>query len=51
MIELSMCSNYVALYHIMDDELKLDETTLILLKIIKDKDTSIKALSNKLEGC
>ena len=34
----------------MDDELKLDETTLILLKTIEDKDTSIKALSNKLEA-
>ena len=46
---LCVCSNHVAMYYIMD-ELKRDETTLRLLKLIEDKDTSIKALSDKLEG-
>ena len=32
------------------DELKLDETSFKLLKVVEEKDTAIKALSNKLEG-
>ena len=32
------------------DELKLDETTLELSKVIEDKDMAIKSLSNKLES-
>ena len=32
------------------DELKLDETALKLLKVIEEKDTAIKELSNRLEG-
>ena len=28
----------------------MDETTLTLLKVIEDKDTAIKSLTNKLEG-
>ena len=28
----------------------MDETALELLKVIEDKDTAIKALTNKLEG-
>ena len=41
---------WFALYYIMDDELKLDETILKLLKIIEDNDISIKALSNTIES-
>ena len=33
------------------DELKLDDTALKLLKVIEEKDISIKELSNRLEGC
>ena len=40
---------YVALYYIMD-ELKRDDTTFKLLKVIEDKGMSIKWLSNRLEG-
>ena len=36
-----MFEQYFTLYYIMD-ELKRDETTLRLLKLIEDKDTSIK---------
>ena len=32
------------------DELKLDETALKLLKVIEERDTAIKGLSNRLEG-
>ena len=41
---------WFALYYIMDDELKLDEPILKLLKIIEDNDISIKALSNTIES-
>ena len=34
----------------MDDYMKPNETILNLLKLIEDKDVSIKQLSNKLEG-
>ena len=32
------------------DELKLDETALNLLKVIEERYTAIKELSNRLEG-
>ena len=45
---LSVWSN-LSLYYIMDES-KLDETALKLLKVVEEKDTAIKELSNRLEG-